>query len=492
MKYLLLGLCFVGGMCWAQVRVVPHITKSDGGFATALLLINQSNSTETLSLEAHDASGQSLGTVQITVEAGQVVTRDPANLWSGVTEPASVILSGSDQVTVTISYQNALGTGSPAHLSETAQTSLGWQMFAGDWSKVFDGLAFVNHGTEPMTVTVTQVDYQGQSMMQHTAATDVPVLGKELYVLGGPDVGAFNAEVNAFYRISSDQPMSLTALRGDLPQAEHLWATPVQTWTAPAAPSGFEITAVPAGLPTAFSQFDKYLEVFGVRLFASASVERQNMIHAAKIMAEYLDNDEDGTPDDQAVVDAMVQSNASMVMFGSESDPTFQAFESSFNDWDTWALQDLRNDETFPGGSANGLFDATYEEVLHLISDRGYAVVYPEAFGTEPGSLLTDAMDVARGGHFTEVPSTYPSGAWYTYDDTTCEYNCQATEYIYWALTSILGAQDFPGRLNQIDNEWRLNTPALVQSGDPTVFQLLTDPQYHLPNQLPDGNYNPD
>ena len=64
-----------------------------------------------------------------------------------------------------------------------------------------------------------------------------------------------------------------------------------------------------------------------------------------------------------------------------------------------------------------------------------------------------------------------------------------AAEYIYWGLTSLLGAQDFPGRLEQIDNEWRLNTPELFEERDPDLFALLTDPEYALPTRLPTGNY---
>ncbi|MDO7712358.1 MAG: hypothetical protein MUQ05_02085, partial [Schleiferiaceae bacterium] len=81
------------------------------------------------------------------------------------------------------------------------------------------------------------------------------------------------------------------------------------------------------------------------------------------------------------------------------------------------------------------------------------------------------------------------SDAWYTYDDSSCGYDCMATEYFYWALTSMLGAQ--ANRLNEIDNEWLLNTLAKVQQGDSAVYQLLSNSQYHLPTVLPDGNYQP-
>ena len=105
-------------------------------------------------------------------------------------------------------------------------------------------------------------------------------------------------------------------------------------------------------------------------------------------------------------------------------------------------------------------FDASLEEVLHLITDYGYAKVYPTAFSVNTTSLLTEAMDIARGGNFQTIPSSYPAGAWYTYYDETSDYATQATEYFYWGLTSILGAQDFTGRLDSIKNEWTPNTSA--------------------------------
>ena len=51
----------------------------------------------------------------------------------------------------------------------------------------------------------------------------------------------------------------------------------------------------------------------------------------------------------------------------------------------------------------------------------------------------------------------------------------------------MLGAQE--NRLNEIDNEWRLNTPELLQSSDTAMFSLLTNPEYTMPTQLPDGTY---
>tara|TARA_B110000046_G_scaffold182873_1_gene217778 strand:+ start:872 stop:1066 length:195 start_codon:yes stop_codon:yes gene_type:complete len=64
---------------------------------------------------------------------------------------------------------------------------------------------------------------------------------------------------------------------------------------------------------------------------------------------------------------------------------------------------------------------------------------------------LTDAMDIARGSHFTKVPREYPEIAGYTYDDRTSKYKYMVSKYIYWGLTSMLGAQE--NRLHEISQE---------------------------------------
>ena len=229
--------------------------------------------------------------------------------------------------------------------------------------------------------------------------------------------------------------------------------------------------------------FTRKVEVFGISIYAVPKVTDANLLHAANVMAQYLDNDEDGTVDNQQVVDAMVTNGAFMVMWKSEND-----LNGAFPDQGLG--QDLGNDETNPSfvsSGKTGRFDASLEEVFHIITHAGYSKVYPNVFGESAGTTLTNAMDIARGGHFQSIPNPYPANAWYTYDDSTCDYRCMAAEYVYWAMTSILGAQD--NRLNEIDNEWRLNTKDKVQQTDGAVYQLLTDPQYKLPTVLPDGTY---
>ena len=227
-----------------------------------------------------------------------------------------------------------------------------------------------------------------------------------------------------------------------------------------------------------FTSTNRKVEVLGVPIYAYANVEDVKLLHAANIMAQYLDNDEDGVVDNPALLSALISSNAALYMWKQEGQ------QGSIN------AQDLGADESVPAWHDNGhtsRFDAALEEIWHVITHSGFANAYPDAFGEDAGTSLTNAMDIARGGRFQSVPSPYPGGAWYTYDDQTCDYGCMATEYIYWAMTSVLGAQE--NRVGEIQQEWKLNTKAKVQQMDTAIYQLLTDPQYVFPIVLPDGTY---
>ena len=234
-----------------------------------------------------------------------------------------------------------------------------------------------------------------------------------------------------------------------------------------------------------FSSFNRKVVVFGIDIYAVSSVEDTKLLHTANVMAQYLDNDEDGTVDDQLVLDKMLENKVFMVMWKNENDLDNIEPPSDRQG------QDLGNDETHPNFVSNGRmgeFDASLEEVLHIINSAGHSAAYPNAFGQRVGSDLANAMDIARGGQFITIPNLYPANAWYSYDDQTCDYaSCQTIEYLYWAITSILGAQE--NRLNEIDNEWRLNTRQKVEDTDTAIFTLLTNPIYKIPTILPDGTY---
>ena len=245
-------------------------------------------------------------------------------------------------------------------------------------------------------------------------------------------------------------------------------------------------------LPGLKSALPKHVQVFGLFIQATDRVPDAKLLHAASITADFLDNDRNGKPDNPTVNDELWNERAAIVMGYDERE--LERLHDRYGElFDNYTLQGLFATETLPNAGPHNPksseFDASIEEILHIITSVGYAGVYPKVFGERRGTELANAMDIARGGYFRTVPSRYPADAWYSYDDRTCDYGCQVTEYVYWALTSLLDGQDFKNRGGDIEHEWKLNTPEKLRAKDKAVVKILTNAEYRLPTRLPDGKY---
>ncbi len=249
----------------------------------------------------------------------------------------------------------------------------------------------------------------------------------------------------------------------------------------------FEITLTIESNPVFAQFFPQIISVWGINIVATEATPESKILHAANVMAQYLDNDANGIPDDQRVIDALVRNKAVVIMAADENEIEEVIDEIDRQDlfpiFESYGLQGLYGSETNPAEQ----FDASLEEIHHIILNYGWAEVFPEELAQQRGSDIANAMDIARGGAFETVPETYPDAAWFTYDDLTCDYECMLTEYTYWAHTSLLGGQ--VGRSDEIGWEWRLETPEKVRSGDSTAVAILENPQLGLPVNLPDGKY---
>ena len=242
---------------------------------------------------------------------------------------------------------------------------------------------------------------------------------------------------------------------------------------------------------TAFSGFTKYVDVLGCfSIYAESTITDAKVLHAAAVAAELLDNNEDGIVDDPLIEVQLISESALMPIFFQDGNAAMNTFANNYNGNGVSAV--LYNGEIDPTQTGHWGDDATVEEVIHTINHVGHTNVYPAAFSMQANSsLMSSAMDVARGGQFLSIPNPYPSSAWYHYDDQTCDYECMMIEYMYWAIVSYMGILNDPQTAQGISDEWEPYNPTLLQSMDTLMYNLITDPQYKLPLLAPDGNYCP-
>ena len=179
-----------------------------------------------------------------------------------------------------------------------------------------------------------------------------------------------------------------------------------------------------------------------------------------------------------------------MPVFAEEGSGGERAFFRNYDGRGVGAV--LYDDEVDPSRPGRWGTDATIEECMHTVNAVGHVEVYPDVFGLEPdSSVLSAAMDVARGGQFRAVPRRYPDDAWYHYDDRTCDYGCMAIEYLYWAQVTYLGVLNDRATCAGIADEWELCSPASLAQTDIAIHAVMVDTAHHLPQLAPDGVYAP-
>ena len=242
--------------------------------------------------------------------------------------------------------------------------------------------------------------------------------------------------------------------------------------------------------------FDSYVDVFGINVIASGASD-ERLLHTAGVLAQYLDNDADGTPDDPAIAKYLADNNFVFPVWTVEVREEFWSTPCGIDKIRMVASIYHTGEHSSTDGlwatggiERSGIWDSNLEEVWHLVS-VGFYNLYPNDFGDED-SALTAAMDAARGGYFPEEPANYPDGAWYTYTDAP--YPTHVHEYFYWAVVTNFGALNpeiLPDRCEHVKAEWRICSKADLQKIDAAVFELLNNRGYAIPKIIPDGIYLP-
>ena len=60
--------------------------------------------------------------------------------------------------------------------------------------------------------------------------------------------------------------------------------------------------------------FTKQVEIFGISIFATTKTPDSKILHTAGLLAQYLDNDNDGQPDNELVIKAIHKSKGAVLM----------------------------------------------------------------------------------------------------------------------------------------------------------------------------------
>ena len=60
---------------------------------------------------------------------------------------------------------------------------------------------------------------------------------------------------------------------------------------------------MPNELSAIDSYFTSYISVFGIHIVGTSRVDNDKLLHSAHVLAEYLDNDQDGIVDDPSILE---------------------------------------------------------------------------------------------------------------------------------------------------------------------------------------------
>lgn len=256
---------------------------------------------------------------------------------------------------------------------------------------------------------------------------------------------------------------------------------------------------------------DQKINVFGIPVYKHHDAAPWALAYGAAVLAEYLDSNEDGQPDDPAVVAALTSDDRKegVAILNQRGDIGSGPYKDSF-----WGISRVGGQTSLDG---EGHFKRQTLEEFHHALYHGLEIAYPSVFGTETGTELMLAVEQAYGDcefcsdcapdceHYdcagaddcTFVPGSCGGASHYA--TPSCgPGGCLCAENFYLAWTSLFGLQ--VEYCDKLASEWEPCTPEAMMT-DPRVemLYLLVSGQsdsaaefgYVLPSAAPDGIYAP-
>ena len=226
-------------------------------------------------------------------------------------------------------------------------------------------------------------------------------------------------------------------------------------------------------MPFKTAGLNKYIDVFGIPVLGTSAVDNEDLLYIANVLAEIIDSNKDGIPDDQYVLDNIIGRGGHII--------------ASFDSKDFYSHNSFiwKDKGYFYGRNifCDHLVKNTFEELFQFYIEAGLSYAYPEKFALEVGSEISSNMNSARDGYFVVPPEEYSDEAWFFNKNNACSYSCQIKRYFFLGAISKLGVD-----LRGYSEEWGIKDSEDFLLKDPDLAEMLND---HIPNVAPTGFYLP-
>ncbi|MCB1042732.1 MAG: hypothetical protein KDC35_07325 [Acidobacteria bacterium] len=197
-------------------RVVPHLAAANGGFETFIYLTNTSRQPKTITLSPYSMDGVLSMATTHELKSGEILRLQAAAVMPGASH---FFVSGSNRVSVSVSFESASLDGASAYLGEQPTDIRSYLVYPASThtNSVWEGYALVNVSRFSANVVVSALDDSGKPMATQTFSLASGAKNIGLYAdFFGADLKA------AAVRVECDHPIALMSLAGVTGEAS-LW-----------------------------------------------------------------------------------------------------------------------------------------------------------------------------------------------------------------------------------------------------------------------------
>ena len=138
-----------------------------------------------------------------------------------------------------------------------------------------------------------------------------------------------------------------------------------------------------------YELFNRKVVVFNIPIYAFTTVEDSKLLHVANVLAQYLDNDEDGIVDNLIVHDQLKANNAFLFLWKTESERDSFSPPAGHNGSNISA-DDVNS--IWHSNGHTGDFDNSLEILWKFLSSVGFESTYPNVFSSQVTSEIAIAM----------------------------------------------------------------------------------------------------